>query len=100
MGTHPIFQSDFDCLTDCLKMPYSGQNSQGNNYTRNNDGSWWYSNQNGSHYSERGNHQHYTNPSGNGGWHHNSNTGHTSSGQYYRDTNRRNFNSLQERYSS
>merc|ERR1712025_119634 len=22
MGTHPIFESDFDCLTDIFKMPY------------------------------------------------------------------------------
>merc|ERR1712004_270771 len=22
MGTHPIFESDFDCLTDILKMPF------------------------------------------------------------------------------
>merc|ERR1712083_1051770 len=21
MGTHPIFESDFDCLTDCINMP-------------------------------------------------------------------------------
>merc|ERR1711990_1362863 len=21
MGTHPIFESDFDCLTDCIRMP-------------------------------------------------------------------------------
>merc|ERR1712189_116777 len=65
MGTHPIFESDFDCLTDCLKMP-KGTNSQGNSYGSNSDGSYWYNNQNGSHYSSRGAHEHYTNPSGNG----------------------------------
>jgi len=28
MGTHPIFESDFDCLTDLLKMTLGSRISQ------------------------------------------------------------------------
>jgi len=34
MGTHPIFESDFDCLTDSMRLPES-QTSNGSNHNNN-----------------------------------------------------------------
>merc|ERR1712193_293151 len=33
MGTHPIFESDFDCLTDSFKMAQDGLDVAQTNYT-------------------------------------------------------------------
>lgn len=65
----------------------SGTNSAGNSYTTYKDGSYEYNNSRGSHYHNDGaGHRHYTAPSGNDGWHHNTNQDKYTPGNHFRNT--------------
>ena len=75
-----------------------GTNSRGNQFVAYDDGSYWHGNQDGSTHADDGKgHTHYTTPDGEDGWHKNANTGESSSGAQFRESDTRHARHNQQR---